>query len=143
LKKFMEDFKAFALKGNVFDMAVGMIIGAAFTTIVKSLVDDIIMPLIGLLTGGFDLTQSLKFDLNFFGLSKSPATLNLGMFLQNIINFLIIALSIFLFIRLIGAFHRKKAEEAPPAPPAKSDEVVLLEEINESLKKLAEEKERV
>ncbi len=137
MKKFIEDFKAFALKGNVFDMAVGMIIGAAFTTIVKSLVDDIIMPLIGLLTGGFDLTGlAIKFSEE-----EGAAQLSYGLFLQNVLNFLIIALTIFIFIRIIGSFQRKK-EEAPPAPPKKSDEVVLLEEISTSLKKLADEKEK-
>ncbi len=138
MKKFIEDFKAFALKGNVFDMAVGMIIGAAFTTIVKSLVDDIIMPLIGLLTGGFDLTGlAIKFSEE-----EGAAQLSYGLFLQNVLNFIIIALTIFIFIRIIGSLHRKK-EEAPPAPPKKSDEVVLLEEISVSLKKLADEKEKV
>ena len=141
MKKFIEDFKAFALKGNVFDMAVGMIIGAAFTTIVKSLVDDIIMPLIGLLTGGFDLT-GLAIKLSE---EEGAAQLSYGLFLQNVLNFLIIALTIFIFIRLIGKLHRKKEEEEPAEaePPKKSDEVLLLEEISESLKKLAEEKERV
>lgn len=138
MKKFLEDFKAFALKGNVFDMAVGMIIGAAFTTIVKSLVDDIIMPLIGLLTGGFDLT-GLALPL---AAGEEPPMLKYGLFLQNVINFLIIAMVIFVFIRIIGSLHRKK-EEAPPAPAKKSDEVVLLEEISASLKKLADEKEKV
>lgn len=140
MKKFIEDFKAFALKGNVFDMAVGMIIGASFTTIVKSLVDDIIMPLIGLLTGGFDLT-GLMLPLSE---GEGAPALKYGLFIQNVINFLIIALVIFVFIRVIGSLHRKKAEEpAPEEPPKKSDEVVLLEEISASLKKLADEKEKV
>ncbi len=140
MKKFIEDFKAFALKGNVFDMAVGMIIGAAFTTIVKSLVDDIIMPLIGRLTGGFDLT-ALAIRL---AEGEEPPMLRYGLFLQNVLNFLIIALVIFIFIRIIGSLHRKK-EEAPAEPeaPKKSDEVLLLEDISASLKKLTEEKERV
>lgn len=137
MKKFIEDFKAFALKGNVFDMAVGMIIGAAFTTIVKSLVDDIIMPLIGILTGGFDLT-GLAIKLSE---EEGAAQLNYGLFLQNVLNFLIIALVIFIFIRIIGKLHRKK-EEAPaePEPPKKSDEVLLLEDISATLKELAKEK---
>ena len=137
MKKFIEDFKAFALKGNVFDMAVGMIIGAAFTTIVKSLVDDIIMPLIGILTGGFDLT-GLAIKLSE---EEGAAQLSYGLFLQNVLNFLVIALTIFIFIRLIGKLHRKKEEEAaPPEPPKKSDEVLLLEEISATLKELTKEK---
>ena len=135
MKKFIEDFKAFALKGNVFDMAVGMIIGTAFTTIVKSLVDDIIMPLIGRLTGGFDLT-GMELAL---ATGAEPPMLKYGLFLQNVLNFLIVAFVIFCFIRLIGKFRRKK-EEAPAEPPKKSDEVVLLEEISASLKKLTENK---
>ena len=118
-----KEFKEFISKGNVFDMAVGVIIGGAFGKIVTSLVDNILMPLIGILIGG----------LNFAELSVKvkDATIGYGVFIQNIVDFLIIALCIFLVVKAMNKF--KKKEEAAPAGP--SEEVLLLREIRDSLKK--------
>ncbi len=139
--KFIEDFKAFAMKGNVVDMAVGVVIGGAFGKIVTSLVNDIIMPLIGAITGGLDFT-SLRWVikpavLNADGTVKvAEAALKYGNFIQTTVDFLIIALSIFIVIKLIGKFRRKEAKKPAPAPeaPKKSDETKLLEEIRDLMK---------
>lgn len=113
MKKFFEEFKKFALKGNVMDMAVGIIIGGAFTAIVTSLVDDICMPLISLLTGGYDFTH-LCITL---GSGEGAATLNYGMFISAIINFILIALVIYILITSINKL--KKKDEKTPAPATK------------------------
>ena len=108
MKAFMKEFKEFISKGNVMDMAVGIIIGGAFTTIVTSLVDDVIMPLISILTGGFDFSALCI----VLGEGEGAATLNYGAFIAAIINFLIIAIVIFCLIKSINKF-KKKQEEAP------------------------------
>lgn len=143
--KLLQDFKAFAMKGNVIDMAVGVIIGGAFGKIVSSLVADVIMPPIGLLVGGVnftDLAWTLKGAVVVNGVEQAAAvTLNYGKFLQATFDFLIIAFSIFLFIRLLTKLTKKKKEEAPAAPPtpsAPSKEEVLLTEIRDMLKELKE-----
>jgi large conductance mechanosensitive channel len=132
--KLIDDFKAFALKGNVMDMAVGIIIGAAFGKIVSSLVNDIIMPPIGLLVGGVnftDLTVVMKQATDV-----APAvTWNYGNFLQVVFDFLIVAWAVFMAIKGIASLKRK--EEAPaaaPEPPAPTKEEVLLSEIRDLLK---------
>ena len=137
---FLQEFKAFAMKGNVIDMAVGVIIGGAFGKIVSSIVADVIMPPIGLLVGGVNFTD-LKWVLKpaevVNGKDIAAVTLNYGNFLQATFDFLIIAFSIFLFIRLISKLaEKKKVEEpaAPPAPPAPTKEEVLLTEIRDLLK---------
>lgn len=129
----LKEFKEFALKGNVIDLAVGVIIGGAFGKIVSSLVNDIIMPLLGLLMGGVNLSD-LKYIRPAVGNLKE-LTLNYGAFLQNIIDFLIIALVIFLFIKLLSSFKKKKEAivEATAEPPKPSEEVVLLTEIRDLL----------
>ena len=109
MKNFISQFKAFALRGNVMDMAVGVIIGGAFTAIVNSLVNDMLMPLLSLLTGGFDFS-GLCIAL---GEGENAATINYGSFISAIINFLLIALVIFLIIKAINKVSRKKKEEAP------------------------------
>ena len=121
----IKEFKEFISKGNVFDMAVGVIIGGAFGKIVTSLVDNIIMPLVGMIIGGIDFSN--------LSLKLGTAELKYGLFIQNVIDFLIIALCIFLFVKAISKIIRKKPvkEEAP----SKSAEVVLLEEIRDVLKK--------
>ncbi len=144
----LKEFKKFAFKGNVMDMAIGVIVGSAFSTIVTSLVNDIIMPLIGVLTGGFDIS-GLKLTLGADQLNeagevvKAAATLNYGAFLQNIINFLIVALSLFFAMRLINRLHdiaekelhkHDAAKEEPEQPVQKPDDVLLLEEIRDLLK---------
>lgn len=122
-----KEFKEFISKGNVLDLAVGVIVGGAFGKIVTSLVDDIIMPIIGLIIGG----------INFSGLSLKigEATVKYGMFIQNIVNFLIIAFSIFLVVKAVNKMRRIKPEkEEPPVEPKKSNEEILLTEIRDLLK---------
>lgn len=135
---FISDFKAFAMKGNIIDMAVGVIIGGAFGKIVSSLVNDIIMPVMALITGG-DGYKNLKYVIK----SGREATetqpeiaevaVNYGVFIQNIVDFLIIAFSIFMALKVIMKF-KKKEEEKPVTPPAPSKEEVLLTEIRDLLK---------
>ena len=139
--KFLADFKAFAMRGNVNDMAVGVIIGGAFGKIVSSLVNDIIMPLIGIVVGGVNFTD-LKWvitpaSVDEAGNEIAESTLNYGTFIQSTIDFLIIAFSIFVMVRVITKITtRKKAEEeAAPAPaPEPSNEEKLLAEIRDLLK---------
>lgn len=137
----LKDFRDFAMRGNVVDLAVGVIIGAAFGAIVTSLVNDVIMPPIGLLVGGVDFSNlflTLKDGAKAAGPYASLAdaktagavTVNLGLFVNALINFLIVAFAIFLLVRLVNRLHKK--EEAAPAPPA--DDVVLLREIRDLLK---------
>lgn len=139
---FLNDFKSFALKGNVIDMAVGVIIGGAFGKIVSSLVADIIMPPLGILLGGVnfkELAVELKPAVVENGEETAAAVmLNYGTFLQNVVDFLIIALSIFVMIRLAGRLTRKKATPPAPAqPPQPSKEELLLTEIRDLLKEQA------
>jgi len=121
--KFIEDFKKFAFKGNVIDMAVGVVVGGAFSKIVTSLVGDVFMPLLGKVTAGVDFKE-LKWVITPAVMDVetvvTPETAVLyGAFIQNIIDFLLVALCVFLFVSLITrARERKKAKEAPPAPPA-------------------------
>jgi large conductance mechanosensitive channel len=134
---FIQDFKAFALKGNVVDMAVGVIIGGAFGKIVTSVVNNIIMPPIGVLTGGVDFTD-LKLIIKEAEGEAEAVTLNYGQFIQDVVDFLIIAFCIFLMVKGIAALTRKKEEEkaAEPAPaPEPSAEEKLLTEIRDLLKK--------
>lgn len=122
-----KEFKEFISKGNVLDLAVGVIVGGAFGKIVTSLVDDIIMPIIGLIIGG----------INFSGLSLKirEATVKYGMFIQNIVNFLIITFSIFLVVKAVNKMRRIKPEkEEAPVEPKKSNEEILLTEIRDLLK---------
>ncbi|MDE6022544.1 MAG: large-conductance mechanosensitive channel protein MscL [Muribaculaceae bacterium] len=136
--KFLSDFKEFALKGNVLDMAVGVIIGGAFGKIVSSLVNDIIMPVISLCTGSMNFSEMKSVlspeEVNAAGeVIKEAVTFNYGMFIQNIVDFVIIALSIFFALRVIMKF-KKKEEEAPAAPAEPSNEEKLLTEIRDLLK---------
>ena len=127
---FIKEFKEFAMKGNVMDMAVGVIIGGAFGKIVSSLVDDVLMPIVGMLTGGADFTN-LSVTL---GEGEDAAKIAYGMFVQNVIDFLIVAFCIFLMLKGINKFNKKKA--AAPAPaPAPSAEEKLLTEIRDLLAK--------
>lgn len=140
-----KEFKEFALKGNVVDMAVGIVIGAAFGTIVKSLVNDVLMPPIGLLLGGIDFS-------NFFILLKEGAaaaapyvaladaqaagavTINYGVFFNSIISFVIVAFALFVVIKGMNKMKRKE-EEKPAEPPKPSEEIILLREIRDALKR--------
>ena len=130
--KLADEFKAFALKGNVTDMAVGIIIGAAFGKIVSSIVGDIIMPPLGLLIGGVNFTD-LKVVMKVATETKPAVTWNYGNFLQVTFDFLIIAIAVFMVIKAINTAKRK--EEAKPVPPAPSKEEILLTEIRDLLKK--------
>jgi large conductance mechanosensitive channel len=122
---FIKEFKEFAMKGNVMDMAVGVIIGGAFGKIVSSLVDDVLMPIIGMLTGGVDFTT--------LAAKVGDAEVKYGTFIQNIIDFLIIALCIFLMIKGMNKLNKKKEEEPAPAPEPPAEEK-LLTEIRDLLK---------
>ena len=121
----LKEFKEFAMRGNVMDMAVGVIIGGAFGKIVSSLVDDVIMPVIGVLTGGVDFSK--------LSLMVGDAGVKYGMFIQNIIDFLIIAICIFSMIKVMNSISAKKKEE-PAAPAEPSNEEKLLSEIRDLLK---------
>ncbi|HOJ02913.1 MAG TPA: large-conductance mechanosensitive channel protein MscL [Bacteroidota bacterium] len=127
-----QEFKAFAMRGNVVDMAVGIVIGAAFGTIVSSFVADVLTPPLGLLMGGVDFS-GLKIVLKAAEGDVPAVTLNWGMFIQKIVDFIIVAFAIFMVIKAMNAF-KKKEETAPAAPPAPPAEEVLLTEIRDILK---------
>ena len=132
MKKFLEEFKAFAMRGNVLDMAVGVVIGSAFGKITTSLVNDIIMPLISMLTGGIDFS-SWKWVLKAAEGDAAEVAVNFGSFIAVVLDFIIIALAIFCMLKAINKLHKKK-EEAPAAPPEPSAEEKLLTEIRDQLK---------
>ena len=132
MKNFIKEFKEFALKGNVMDLAVGMMIGAAFGKIVSSLVNDVLMPLIAAIFRLEDFS-ALKVLLVDKGAEELNVYLNYGQFIQNIIDFLIVALCIFLLVKAINKLHKKEEPAEEPAPE-KSDEVKALEEIVSLLK---------
>ncbi|WP_457569605.1 large-conductance mechanosensitive channel protein MscL [Desulfurobacterium sp.] len=125
----LKEFKEFAMRGNVIDMAVGIIIGAAFGKIVSSFVGDVLMPLIGLLVGGVDFTG--------LSITVGKATIKYGKFIQSVVDFVIIAFAIFLAIKAINSL-KKKEEKKTSAPPAPSKEEILLSEIRDLLKEMAE-----
>ena len=139
MKKFINEFKEFAVKGNVVDMAVGVIIGGAFGKIVSSLVGDVIMPLMGKITGNVSFTD-LKYELTAAVMNGeevvTPAVyLNYGQFIQNVFDFIIVAFCIFCMVKVLMKLKKKKEEEpAPESPAAPSKEEVLLTEIRDLLK---------
>ena len=128
----INEFKAFAVRGNVVDMAVGIVIGAAFGKIVSSFVDGVIMPPLGLLIGGVDFSD-LAIVLKDAGGEAPAVVLRYGAFIQTVVDFVIIAFAIFMAIKAINHLKRKEAE-APSAPPAPSKEELLLTEIRDLLK---------
>jgi large conductance mechanosensitive channel len=134
----LNEFKEFALRGNVMDMAVGVIIGAAFSTIVRSLVDDIIMPPIGVVTGGVDFSSIFialngeHYDSLAAARQAGAPTMNIGLFINNVISFLIVAFVLFMAIKAMNQLRRKQEEE-PQSEPPPSREVQLLEEIRDAL----------
>jgi len=130
---FAKEFKDFAMKGNVVDMAVGIIIGAAFGKIIASLVKDVIMPPIGVMVGGVDFAK-LAYVLQEAQGEVAAVTINYGIFIQTIVDFLIVALAIFMAIKVMSSL-KKKEEAAPSEPPKPSNEEVLLSEIRDLLKK--------
>ena len=137
-KGFISDFKKFAMRGNVIDMAVAVVMGTAFNKIISSLVNDVVMPAIGALMGGINFTD-LKYVISPAVVENNEeiveAAIKYGMFIQSVVDFLIIAFSMFIVIKLVALMSRKKeqAEEEAPPPP-KPDDVVLLEEIRDLLK---------
>ncbi|MHB9304747.1 large-conductance mechanosensitive channel protein MscL [Fusobacterium polymorphum] len=134
--KLFDEFKAFVMRGNVVDLAVGVIIGAAFGKIVTSLVNDIFMPIIGMIIGNVDFS-SLEIKLGEPVEGAEQAAIRYGAFIQEIVNFLIIALCIFMVIKVINKLQKKK-EEAPAAAPEPTKEEVLLTEIRDALNKIAD-----
>jgi|SRR5690554_376763 len=139
----IKEFREFAVQGNVVDMAVGIIIGGAFGTIVSSLVNDIIMPPVGLLLGGVDFTELFfvlgegEFATLAAAQEAGAATINYGLFINNVISFIIVALAVFMMIRTINKIKREEAEIEPAAeaPAPTPEDIVLLREIRDSLKK--------
>lgn len=131
---FVKEFREFAVKGNVVDMAVGIIIGVAFGKIVTSFVNDIITPPLGYVIGGVDFTD-MKATLPALQEGRDPVTINYGAFLQTAFDFIIVAFAIFLVIKMINRLKRKEevAPSAPPPPPSRQE--VLLEEIRDLLKR--------
>ena len=131
---FIQEFKQFIAKGNVMDLAVGVIIGTAFSNIVKSLTDNILMPLIGAIIGGIDFSN-LSVPIKIW---KESIDLNYGLFIQSTVDFLLTAFCIFIMVKVLNSFFKKKEEEKKeeekPAEPAKSNEELLLEEIRDLLK---------
>ncbi len=128
---FISEFKTFIARGNVMDLAVGVIIGGAFSNIVTSLTNNILMPIVGIVVGGFNFTE-LSCHISVWG---REVVLNYGTFIQNTVDFLLTALCIFIIIKFINKFFNKKKEEEEKTEPVKSDEVLLLEEIRDLLKK--------
>lgn len=128
----MKDFKAFAMRGNVIDLAVAVVIGAAFGRIVTSLVNDLLMPPLGMLIGGIDFSE-FSYMLSEATADAAAVTINYGLFIQQLIDFTIVAFAIFMVIRLFERMKKKK-EEAPAAPPEPSNEEKLLGEIRDLLK---------
>ena len=138
---FFKEFKEFAMRGNVIDMAVGVVIGAAFGKIISSLVDDIIMPLVGVVTGGINFTdykwviQQAVIDGQTQEVLKPEVTMNWGSWVQTLVDFIIVAFCIFVAIKAINQLKRKKEEAPAPAPaPEPTKEEVLLTEIRDLLK---------
>ncbi len=128
----IKEFQDFAVKGNVVDMAVGIIIGGAFGTIVKSLVSDIIMPPVGILMGGIDFSE-IVITLQQATADTEAVTMNIGVFINNVISFVIVAWAVFMLVKAMNSL-KKKEEAAPAAPPEPTKSEVLLEEIRDALK---------
>ncbi len=126
MKKFLEEFKSFAMRGNVMDLAVGVIVGGAFGSITTSLIDDIIMPVVGIF-----VSESSFADLS---LEVGGVVITYGNFIQAVLNFLIMAFVVFCMVKAINKLHRTEPEAAPPPPPAPSKEEQLLTEIRDLLK---------
>lgn len=128
----MSEFREFAMRGNVIDMAVGIVIGIAFGKIVSSFVNDVVMPPIGVLVGGVDFSN-LSTTLKQASEEAEAVTLNYGLFIQTVVDFLIIAFAIFMVIKAMNSLKKKKEEE-PAAPPKPSAEEILLTEIRDLLR---------
>ena len=138
MKKFVSEFKEFISRGNVVDLAVGMIVGSAFTAIVSSLVNDVVMPVVGMLFHGIDFT-TLRSVITPATEDMAESAIRYGSFIQAVVNFLLVSLVVFTAVRAINRLRRKKEEPAPapePAPePEPSEEILLLREIRDLMKK--------
>ena len=130
----LKEFRAFINRGNVIDLAVGVIIGGAFNKIISSLVNDLIMPVVGIILGGIDFTNLEITIPNFLG-GSSAAHLRYGNFIQNVVDFLIVAFCVFIFIRIINKFTAKKEAEAATEPTTDEKILTVLEEIRDQRKK--------
>ena len=147
MKKFWREFKEFINKGNVLGLAVGVIIGGAFSTIATSLTNDIIMPIVSIFLGGVDFSTMNLALPTFFPVADEavPNTLNYGNFISAVINFLILALVVFLIVKAVNkamSLTKKREEETPPPPPTPSNEEVLLTEIRDLLKANSDKSEK-
>ena len=147
MKKFWREFKEFINKGNVLGLAVGVIIGGAFSTITTSLTNAIIMPIVSIFLGGVDFSTMNLALPTFFPVADEavPNTLNYGNFISAVINFLILALVVFLIVKAVNkamSLTKKREEETPPPPPAPSNEEVLLTEIRDLLKANSDKSEK-
>ena len=131
MKKFLSEFKTFIARGNVMDMAVGVIVGGAFSGIVNSLINDVLMPVLGIFLGGVDFSAWVIRLPNLYG--GEPIPMNLGLFINSVVNFLVLALCVFGIVRLVN--RMKKKQEAAPAPAKPDPQVELLTEIRDLLKK--------
>ena len=127
MKKFFQEFKVFIERGNVVDLAVGVVVGTAFSKIVTSLVDDILMPIVGAIIGGLDFSN--------LTIKVGDSLIRYGSFINNVINFLIIAFCIFILVKFINKLTKKKDKKEEKQAKVKSEEVLLLEEIRDLLKK--------
>lgn len=135
MKKILDEFREFALKGNVLDMAIGIIIGGAFGTIVSSLVKDVIMPPIGMILGGVDFSD-IKIPLRAAEAGREAVTMNIGVFINNVISFMIVAWAVFMLVKginMLRARFEKEKAAAPPPPPPPSEQ--YLKEIRDALVK--------
>ncbi|TGY87624.1 large conductance mechanosensitive channel protein MscL [Marinicauda algicola] len=138
-----KEFREFAMRGNVVDLAVGFILGGAFSTIVKSLVSDILMPPLGLVLGGVDFENLFitlgegRYESLAQAQEAGAATINYGLFVNNVISFVILALALFFLIKGMNRLQRKKQDDVPEQPPAKPRQEELLEEIRDALVKRA------
>ena len=130
----LKEFREFAVRGNVVDMAVGIIIGGAFGTIVSSLVKDVIMPPVGLALGGVDFSD-IKIPLKAAAEGREAVTMNVGTFLNNVISFLIVALAVFMLVKAVNELRKRFESETPKAPPAAPPSEVYLREIRDALVK--------
>ena len=139
MKKFVSEFKEFISRGNVVDLAVGMIVGSAFTAIVSSLVNDVVMPVVGMLFHGIDFT-TLRYVITPATEDMAESAIRYVSFIQAVVNFLLVSLVVFTAVRAINRLRRKKEEEPAPAPepapePEPSEEILLLREIRDLMKK--------
>lgn len=129
MKKFLAEFKAFAIKGNMIDMAVGIIVGGAFTAVITAIVTNIVTPLIGILIG-VDF-KNWEIELPSLYGNAEPGTLGVGLFLNSVISFVVVAFTVFVFVKALNKFRKKKTDEAPPEP---TKQEILLTEIRDILK---------